>query len=323
MSLREGSRTRQTRGRDGRPALTALAGLPMAMLATTLAAVLAFPAHAAGTAQPGSLPSMREPTAADRVLVVSPHPDDESLCCAGYIQRAVAAGAQVTIVWMTAGDGFELDAFVVERHLRLKGAGLERLGLQRMGEGRAAGQVLGLTPDQLIVLGYPDRGLSALLGDYYSRTYRSRYTLSATIPYATVLSPGSSYEGRNLERDLAMVIDRVQPTLVFAAAPEDLHSDHAISGVLALRLLAARGKSDVLHYWIVHAGESWPRPRGLHTELALLPPARAVARNWAQFVLTPAERQRKFEALQRHRSQMEVMPRFLEAYVRANEIFAH
>lgn len=295
----------------------------MAMLATVLAAAMAFPAHAAGAARRNSLPLMREPTTADRVLVVSPHPDDESLCCAGYIQRAVAAGAQVTVVWMTAGDGFELDALLVERHLRLKGAGLERLGLQRMGEARAAGGALGLTPDQLIVLGYPDRGLSALLGDYYSRAYRSRYTLSATIPYATVLSPGSSYEGRNLERDLATVIDAVQPTLVFAAAPEDLHSDHASSGVLALRLLAARGNADVLHYWIVHAGESWPRPRGLHTELPLYPPARAAARDWALFALTPAERQRKFEVLKRHRSQMKVMPRFLEAYVRANEIYAH
>ncbi|MEP7314633.1 MAG: PIG-L family deacetylase, partial [Pseudomonadota bacterium] len=129
-------------------------------------------------AAPAQLPAMREPVAADRVLVVSPHPDDESLCCAGYIQRAVAAGAQVTIVWMTAGDGFELDALVVERHMHLKGSGLERLGLMRMNEARGAGRVLGVAPEQMIVLGYPDRGLRALLGDYYSAPYRSRYTRS-------------------------------------------------------------------------------------------------------------------------------------------------
>lgn len=287
-----------------------------------LLGLLVQQAFAAG-APPEPMPTMRLPTATDRVLVVSPHPDDESLCCAGYIQRAVGAGAQVTIVWMTAGDGFELDALVVERHLRLKGTGLERLGLLRMGEARAAGHTLGLAPKQMVVLGYPDRGLRALLGDYYNRPYRSSYTRSLTIPYTTVLSPGASYEGRNLERDLATVIDSVQPTLVLAAAPEDLHSDHAASGELAARLLAARGKSNVLHYWIVHAGSAWPRPRGLHTGLAMEPPALAAARNWAQFPLTPAERQRKFEALQQHHSQMEVMPRFLETYVRATELYAH
>ena len=286
-----------------------------------LVLLLSRQTFAAGAA-PAPLPAMREPVAADRVLVVSPHPDDESLCCAGYIQRAVAAGAQVTIVWMTAGDGFELDALVVERHLRLKGTGLERLGLQRMGEARAAGHTLGLGPEHLIVLGYPDRSLRALLGDYYSRPYRSSYTRSTKIPYSSVLSPGASYEGRNLERDLAAIIDRTQPTLVLAAAPEDLHSDHAASGALTARLLAARGKSDVLRYWIVHAGSAWPRPRGPHTALALAPPPLAAARNWAQFSLTSSERQRKFAALQEHRSQMKVMRRFLEAYVRSTEIYA-
>ena len=53
----------------------------------------------------------------DAVLVVAPHPDDETLCCAGVIQRARAAGARVAIVWLTGGDAFELDAILVERRL--------------------------------------------------------------------------------------------------------------------------------------------------------------------------------------------------------------
>ena len=43
-------------------------------------------------------------TKADRVLVVSPHPDDESIACSGLIQHALEAGAQVRVLWMTAGD---------------------------------------------------------------------------------------------------------------------------------------------------------------------------------------------------------------------------
>src|SRR5882672_12884114 len=57
-------------------------------------------------------------TAADRVLIVSPHPDDETLCCAGLAQQAMRAGATVAVVWVTSGDGFEVDALIVERSLR-------------------------------------------------------------------------------------------------------------------------------------------------------------------------------------------------------------
>jgi LmbE family N-acetylglucosaminyl deacetylase len=68
-----------------------------------------------------TLPELAPPTAADRVLVVAPHPDDETLCCAGILQLALRAGAAVGVVWLTAGDSFEIDAMVAERTLRPKG----------------------------------------------------------------------------------------------------------------------------------------------------------------------------------------------------------
>jgi len=51
------------------------------------------------------------------VLLLAPHPDDETLCCAGLIQQAVAAGAMVHVVWVTPGDGFELDSALMSRRL--------------------------------------------------------------------------------------------------------------------------------------------------------------------------------------------------------------
>ena len=45
--------------------------------------------------------------AGDRVLVLAPHPDDESLACGGIIQRALARGARVRIVFLTYGDNNE------------------------------------------------------------------------------------------------------------------------------------------------------------------------------------------------------------------------
>jgi len=42
----------------------------------------------------------------ERLLVVAPHPDDETLGAGGLIQRVVARGGEVRIVLVTAGDGY-------------------------------------------------------------------------------------------------------------------------------------------------------------------------------------------------------------------------
>jgi LmbE family N-acetylglucosaminyl deacetylase len=123
----------------------------------TLALWTARPADAA-------LPLMAVPGANDRVLVIAPHPDDESLCCAGLIQQTLNAGASVGIVWITAGDGFELDALVVERTLSPGSAAMQRLGKQRLREAHAAADALGVPRASQYVLGYPDRGVAALIG---------------------------------------------------------------------------------------------------------------------------------------------------------------
>src|SRR5215467_9782802 len=58
--------------------------------------------------------------ASTSLLVVSPHPDDETLCCAGVIQRVLRAGGRVSIIWVTSGDGSELDLLFVEKSLFLR-----------------------------------------------------------------------------------------------------------------------------------------------------------------------------------------------------------
>ena len=63
------------------------------------------------------LPEFSLPERGDSVLVISPHPDDETLCCAGTIQRALERGANVSVVWLTSGDGFTWDAVVLDRQL--------------------------------------------------------------------------------------------------------------------------------------------------------------------------------------------------------------
>jgi len=216
-------------------------------------------------AQPAIAP-LRPITADDTVLVVAPHPDDESLCCGGLIHAARSAGAHVAIVWITLGDGFRWDAIVVERKLRPRASTYLDLARQREAEARNAGALLGVEPDSLMFLGYPDRGVLRLLLDYYhpDTPWRSKFTGANAVVYDDALDPGAAYRGDNLVKDFNAVLDRVKPTLVLAPSLQDTHPDHRGTGLLVWRTMTARGEQDRVRYWIVHGGREWPAPHGYH-----------------------------------------------------------
>src|SRR5262249_26957234 len=46
-------------------------------------------------------------TAQDRILILSPHPDDDILGCAGVIQTAVKTHLPLRVVYLTNGDNYE------------------------------------------------------------------------------------------------------------------------------------------------------------------------------------------------------------------------
>jgi len=67
--------------------------------------------------QPGPaapLPTCPTLNSDDRIMVLAPHPDDESIGCGGIIQQAVAMKLPVRIVWLTNGDNNEW-SFIVYR----------------------------------------------------------------------------------------------------------------------------------------------------------------------------------------------------------------
>jgi LmbE family N-acetylglucosaminyl deacetylase len=258
----------------------------------------------------------------DVLLVVAPHPDDETLCCAGVMQRAHAAGARVAIVWITSGDAFELDAHVVEHRLFTGTEGLLELARLRMQEAAHAAQLLAVVPAEQFFLGYPDGGIAHLLHDNRTLPYRSPHTGVSAVPYAGAFLPGAAYTGENLERDLRAVITRLQPTWVLAPTPLDEHTDHRATGELVIRAMDALGQLDRVRYWIVHGGFAWPWPRGLHPEDALDPPRRARGQPWQYFALSPPERAAKAAAVRAYETQMRLTSSFMLSFVKRNEIYS-
>jgi len=277
------------------------------------------PPCAPGLVQGVPLPPLDAGTS---LLVIAPHPDDETLCCGGLIQRVVRAGGRVSIVWITSGDASELDLLLVEKSLWLRPAKMRELGVLRMREAREATALLGVAPAGQLFLGYPDRGVLGLLGDHYTRPYTSKYTASAAVPYPDALFPGHAYTGTSLGQDLEAVLERVQPTLVLAPTPRDSHPDHQAAGLLTLRLMTRRGQLALVRWWIVHGGEGWPNPRGLSPGLPLNPAPLLKGVAPAPFELTAAEEDTKLAAVRAYPTQLEALAPLLLAFVRSTESFS-
>jgi LmbE family N-acetylglucosaminyl deacetylase len=285
-------------------------------------------AEAAAPKSTGVVSSLTTPeatmpiTSATSLLVVSPHPDDEVLCCSGVIQRVLHAGGRVSIVWFTSGDGSELDLLVVEKSLFLRPSKLRELAVRRMQESRDAATVLGVPTDRLYFLGYPDRGILPLFTDYYITTYRSRFTTATAVPYPGTVSPGRPYTGQNLEHDFESVLDKVHPTMVLAPSPRDAHPDHRATGLVTIRAMVRRNELSRVRYWIVHGGEFWPVPRGYEPDLEMTPPPLGHGLSQTPFKLEPDEEQRKRQAISAYHTQMEVMSSFLLSFVRTTELYS-
>jgi len=259
---------------------------------------------------------------ATSLLVVSPHPDDETLCCGGVMQRVVGAGGRVTVVWLTSGDAARMNLILMGRSLFPAAAIARELGAQRMGEARIATARLGVAGAGQLFLGYPDGGLLELLGTHRNVPYTSPTTGAAAVPYPGALFPGHAYTGESLERDFVAVLERVRPTLILAPTPLDTHPDHRAAGLLMQRLAARLAPAPPVRYWIVHGGEGWPSPRDLLLGVPLTPAPRAAPLVPVGFALEPAEEDAKLLALRAYQTQLRVMAPFLLSFVRTNELFA-
>lgn len=82
-----------------------------------------------------------------RVMVLAPHPDDESLGCGGFIAEACGRGHKPLVAVLTDGAGSHPNSQSFPR---------ERLVQLRAGEARQALAELGLSSENVLFLGQPD-----------------------------------------------------------------------------------------------------------------------------------------------------------------------
>jgi LmbE family N-acetylglucosaminyl deacetylase len=309
--------------------LSRLGGLAVLLWAIAAAGV-AIRIQAANSLQSGgTLPATLRLPGETRLLVISPHPDDETLGCGGLIARVRGAGGQVRVVFLTNGDAFKVAAGREERKIRPTPEDLVEFGAERQREAMLAGIRLGLRPSDLDFLGFPDRGLTRLWSGNWSEPWKSGYTGVSRCPYAQAHTPGAPYTGQELLRILKEVISQWRPSLVCVTSPLDDHPDHYAAYAFttaALAELEMEGRlkegHPALMTYLVHRGQ-WPAPRGPSPSRPLVPPQPLMSEgtHWELFPLRPHEIEAKRAAIEEYRSQTAVMGSFLRSFVRSSELY--
>lgn len=265
-----------------------------------------------------------------RVLVIAPHPDDETLGAGGAIQIARAADADVRVVVVTNGDGQALAPLALEGRLVARAPDFIANGQRRQAETLEAARALGLSGDDVVFLGYPDGGLLRLWLDNWLTQcpLRARYTRVTHNPYPDTLRPQATYCGSDLLDELRGIVSDFQPDLVLLSHPNDEHPDHRAAGNFARLALALASEADPAYHpavwgYLVHYGY-YPQPRGLRPQETLLPPAplSGEENSWARIDLTHEQIESKISALKAYRTQHRLLGSFLPSFARRNEIFA-
>lgn len=293
--------------------------LPCGLL---LLALVACPCPAATEWLPATPVTL---SAADRVMILAPHPDDEVLGCGGIIQQCVAQKLPIQIVYFTYGDNNEWSFMIYRKHAVLFPSAVRVMGQIRHEEAVAAAAKMGLDTNQLTFLGYPDfRTLQIWIRHWgEARPLESMMTRTTSVPYPNALRPGAPYRGEEIVRDLTTVFRAFKPTKVFVSHPADFNVDHrALYCFTQLTLwnLEAEMRPAVFPY-MIHFPR-WPNPRGKFQGQPLLPPEffnDDIA--WHAFGLSPAFVAGKDQALRSHRSQFEYATQYLESFIRTNELF--
>lgn len=261
----------------------------------------------------------------DRILILSPHPDDESLTSAGIIQHALTKNAQIKIVYLTSGDYNEFSQFFYKKSPIFFRGGFVRIGKTRQAEAHAAMQYLGLKTDDLVFLGYPDRFTEAILTGFWDKKNPTSSLLThiSSVPYKDAFSFGAPYVGQSILSDLEQILKTFKPTKVFVSSPQDTNPDHRSFYVylkVALLDLQKYINPTVYTYLVHKAG--WP-PRGMYLSHKELEAPTGFPKEiiCEKFFLKDNEIKNKYKAISLYKSQLVFSKRYLFSFVRKNELF--
>lgn len=262
----------------------------------------------------------------DRIMVISPHPDDESLAVAGVIRRAVKDKVPIRVVLMTNGDGSIRTAQFYFKTFSPGPEQLRELGVVRHLESLSAMKKLGLKEENVIFLSYPDGGINSLFDENWDKNNLHLGLNGDThVPYSFAYEKGAPYYGENIVKDLGRIIKSFKPNIIFYPDPGDNHHDHWATNAFVEYVLSKTNYQGRQFTYLVHMGFGWFFSWFYVPEKEMSPPPSLLQLDakWFKFFLSKDEENLKRKALDLYVSQTGIMKSFLIAFVRKNELFAY
>lgn len=234
-------------------------------------------------------------TMGSRLLIIAPHPDDETLACAGLILQAVREGKEVRVVFITNGDGFSK---AVTKNYGIRNPQPQdylHLGYDRHQEALSAARLLGLAPKDLLFLGYPDGGIMDLWEKNWDYA-QPKLALNGHIcsPYSFSYEGNALHCGANLVKNLIDILAEFYPTDIFYPHEDDEHQDHKATNAFVQYTLTLQGYAGREWTYIVHKYVQ-------QMDLYHVP-------------LTPEETKQKCSAIREYHSQWKVAEDFMSSF---------
>ncbi|MDD1619912.1 MAG: PIG-L family deacetylase [Methylococcaceae bacterium] len=273
----------------------------------------------------------------ERLLVLAPHPDDETLSSAGLISQVLEHGGTVREVVVTAGDAYVGSVRRETGKHNPSRRDYFRYGETRLEESRRAAHLIGNGFIHLDLLGFSDGAIYPDLISHWRRQnpLRSDFTGFSQVAYRVAKDRGVAQDGQDLRNELVAILRETQPTIIAFPDVMENDSDHAALGMFTL--LAVHDwlvenqhhpiKPRLLAY-LIHWQHGWPTgsdwgvPVDWSDQPLLLPsdlPLRGHSRVCVH--LTPQQIRLKRSALAEYKTQQRIMADFLAAFVRNSECF--
>lgn len=241
----------------------------------------------------------------DKVLIFSPHPDDETIACGGYINESMKRGVNVHIVLVTDGNKHGL------KDLRYK-------------EFENATHSLGVPKENLIYLNYPDGELTSV--NYLELKSNLLEQIKKVQP-DIFFYPHPNDTHKDHSTVGKVVEDILQEMKEKAELKQNLEGNKEIVKEEAwkeLEVLESLTQKISGYKYLVHHPH-FPHLKKYAPNLFALPPFDIVAigDRWEVFMLSEDTEKIKEKALKEYVSQLKnpFLHGLLEASIRKNEIF--
>jgi len=264
----------------------------------------------------------------ERVMIISPHPDDEVLAAGGLLAYLFQKRLPTKIVYLTCGDA-NPSLFWRDKKIRYSPAKFIQTGKERKQEAEKAIKILGGNSKNLVFLGYPDGCLLSMWLKPKKLVVSPTTKLNHS-GYNFTFKKHRQYQGLNLMEDLYHLIQQFKPTILLLPHSHSSHPDHRAASFFGQKVAKKTGLSLKIYYYLIHYKwlglfQIYPSQRKQkHQENILYPPFPLWQnKKWFSFWLHSEQLRRKKLALQKYKSQQVIPPLKLlfQAFLAQNEIF--